>query len=79
VVTGGVVITEQKPLGQGYGASDGAGDDAANSAIAMSLPSHDLHLNLPPGHWQALQKHCAQTGENYSQVIRRALADYLDL
>lgn len=45
----------------------------------MSLPSHDLHLSLPPGHWQALQKHCGQTGESYSQVIRKALADHLDL
>ena len=40
---------------------------------------HDLHLRLPEGHWQALQSHVARTGESASAVIRKALADYLDL
>ena len=44
-----------------------------------SSSNHDLHLRLPSGHWQALQKHCAQTGESASAVIRKALGDFLDL
>ncbi|MEJ6827501.1 MAG: acetolactate decarboxylase [Synechococcus sp. ArSW.bin.68] len=40
---------------------------------------HDLHLNLPAGHWQALLRHCEQSGETRSAVVRKALADYLDL
>jgi acetolactate decarboxylase len=45
----------------------------------LSSSNHDLHLRLPPGHWQALQNHCAQTGESASAVIRKALGDFLDL
>ena len=40
---------------------------------------HDLHLRLPQGHWQALERHCRQSGESHSAVLRKALADYLDL
>ena len=40
---------------------------------------HDLHLNLPAGHWQALLRHCEQSGETQGAVGRKALADYLDL
>ena len=40
---------------------------------------HDLNLRLPAGHWQALQRHCQQSGETLSAVVRKALADYLDL
>ena len=40
---------------------------------------HDLHLRLPQGHWQALERHCLQSGESHSAVLRKALADYLDL
>jgi len=40
---------------------------------------HDLHVKLPAGHWQALLLHCEQSGEKQSAVVRKALADYLDL
>ena len=40
---------------------------------------HDLHLKLPAGHWQALLRHCQQSGETQSAVVRKALSDYLDL
>ena len=40
---------------------------------------HDLYLNLPAGYWQALLRHCEQSGETRSAVVRKALADYLDL
>ena len=40
---------------------------------------HDLHVKLPAGHWQALLLHCEQSGETQSAVVRKALADYLDL
>ena len=40
---------------------------------------HGLHVNLPAGHWSALQAHATRTGESYSAEIRKALADYLDL
>ena len=40
---------------------------------------HGLHVSLPSGHWSALQAHASRTGESYSAVIRKALADYLDL
>lgn len=40
---------------------------------------HGLHVSLPSGHWLALQAHASRTGESYSAVIRKALADYLDL
>ena len=40
---------------------------------------HDLHLRLPQGHWQELERHCRQSGESLSAVLRKALADYLDL
>ena len=42
-------------------------------------PGHDLHLRLPAGHWQALEAHCARTGESMAHVLRAALADHLDL
>lgn len=45
----------------------------------MIPPRHDLHVQLPAGHWQALQHHVARSGETFSAVIRKALADYLDL
>ena len=40
---------------------------------------HDLHLRLPQGHWQELVRHCRQSDESHSAVLRKALADYLDL
>ena len=40
---------------------------------------HDLRVKLPRGHWQALRRHCQQSGETQSAVVRKALADYLDL
>ena len=40
---------------------------------------HDLRVKLPTGHWQALRRHCQQSGETQSAVVRKALADYLDL
>jgi acetolactate decarboxylase len=40
---------------------------------------HDLRVKLPNGHWQALRRHCEQSGETQSAVVRKALADYLDL
>ena len=40
---------------------------------------HDLRVKLPNGHWQALRRHCEQSGETQSVVVRKALADYLDL
>ena len=43
-----------------------------------ALP-HDLHLRLPAGHWQALQAHTQRTGDSCNAVIRKALAEYLDL
>lgn len=42
-------------------------------------PGHDLHLRLPAGHWQALEAHCARTGDSMAHVVRAALADHLDL
>jgi acetolactate decarboxylase len=42
-------------------------------------PGHDLHLRLPAGHWQALEAHCARTGDSMAHVVREALADHLDL
>ena len=39
---------------------------------------HDLRVKLPTGHWQALRRHCQQSGETQSAVVRKALADYLD-
>jgi acetolactate decarboxylase len=44
-----------------------------------ALHGHDLHLNLRAGHWQALLRHCEQSGETISTVVCKALADYLDL
>ena len=40
---------------------------------------HDLNLRLRAGHWQALPRHCQQSGETLSAVVRKALTDYLDL
>lgn len=48
-------------------------------AATPKTPGHDLHLRLPAGHWQALEAHCARTGESMAHVLRAALADHLDL
>ena len=45
----------------------------------MESHSHEIHLKLPAGHWQALQAHTKRTGESYSGVLRKALANFLDL
>lgn len=45
----------------------------------MTPRSHELTLRLPTGHWQALQRHCATSGDSPAHVLRVALADYLDL
>jgi len=49
------------------------------STATPKTPGHDLHLRLPAGHWQALEAHCARTGESMAHVLRAALADHLDL
>ena len=43
------------------------------------MEAHDLRVKLPTGHWQALLRHCQQSGESHGAVVRKALADYLDL
>jgi acetolactate decarboxylase len=54
-------------------------DGLSVSTATPKTPGHDLHLRLPAGHWQALEAHCARTGESMAHVMRAALADHLDL
>ena len=54
-------------------------DGFSVSKMTPKTPGHDLHLRLPAGHWQALEAHCARTGESMAHVVRAALADHLDL
>jgi len=54
-------------------------DGLSVSKPTPKTPGHDLHLRLPAGHWQALEAHCARTGDSMAHVVRAALADHLDL
>ena len=42
-------------------------------------PFHDFHLRLPSGFWHAIQDHAASNGVSAGQIVRKAIAEFLDL
>lgn len=43
----------------------------------MTKPTSPLSVRLDPELVQALERHCAQTGESRSRVVQQSLAQYL--
>lgn len=43
----------------------------------MTTPPPPLSVRLEPKLAQALERHCAQTGESRSRVVQQSLAQYL--
>ena len=71
-------LSDKKTLERNRQASTPRSKGHHNASVERQA-GHDLHLRLPQGHWQALERHCLQSGESHSAVLRKALADYLDL